>query len=373
MRLGQWLGLLALVISLYILWQIRQVVLLVFAAVVLATILNRVVRWLQRYRIKRGFAIAITVVVLLALIAGFFALIVPRIVEQLQQLVALLPRISAQVRTWLDSLQSLIPGQIIENFQGINALTQNLQTWIGRLLGNFVVILNNSLAAVLSLLLFLVLTVMTLVNPAQYRRVFILAFPAFYRRRVDEILSECEISLVGWIRGTLLVMLAIAVLSFIGLSLLGVPLPLVNAALAGLLEFIPNVGPTLSVIPPALLALLDAPWKAIAVIVLYIVIQQIESLILVPLVMKQAVDLLPVFTILAVIVFASFFGFLGLFLAIPLLIVSQIWLKEVLVKDILNRWQGELREQEELGELGKQGELKRAGGTGEAGGEPGEI
>jgi predicted PurR-regulated permease PerM len=348
-RLGQWLGLLALVISLYILWQIRQVVLLVFAAVVLATILNRVVRWLQRYRIKRGFAIAITVVVLLALITGFFALIVPRIVEQLQQLVTLLPKISAQVRTWLDSLQSLIPVQIIENFQGINALTQNLQTWIGRLLGNFVVILNNSLAAVLSLLLFLVLTVMTLVNPSQYRQVFIVAFPSFYRRRVDEILTECETSLVSWIRGTLLVMLVIAVLSFIGLSLLGVPLPLVNAALAGLLEFIPNVGPTLSVIPPALLALLDAPWKAVAVIVLYLVIQQIESLILVPLVMKQTVDLLPVFTILAVIVFASFFGFLGLFLAIPLLIVFQIWLKEVLVKDILNRWQGELTEQGEQG------------------------
>jgi len=86
-RLGQWLGLLALIISLYILWQIRQVVLLLFAAVVLATVLNRVVRRIQRYRVKRGFAIAITVAILLALIVGFFAFIVPRIVDQLQQLV----------------------------------------------------------------------------------------------------------------------------------------------------------------------------------------------------------------------------------------------------------------------------------------------
>jgi predicted PurR-regulated permease PerM len=126
--------------------------------------------------------------------------------------------------------------------------------------------------------------------------------------------------------------------TFIGLSILGVRLPFVNAALAGLLEFIPNVGPTLSVIPPTLLALLDAPWKAGATILLYIAIQQIESLILVPLIMKQEVNLLPVFTILAVVVFASLFGFLGLFLAIPLLIVSQIWIKEVLVKDVLNKW-----------------------------------
>jgi len=89
-RLGQWLGLLALVISLYILWQIHQIVLLLFASVVLATVLNQVVRRLQRYRIKRGIAIAITITILLALIVGFFAVIVPRIVDQLQELVALL-------------------------------------------------------------------------------------------------------------------------------------------------------------------------------------------------------------------------------------------------------------------------------------------
>jgi predicted PurR-regulated permease PerM len=147
-----------------------------------------------------------------------------------------------------------------------------------------------------------------------------------------------RISIVGWIRGTLLDMLVIAVLSYIALLLLGVRLPLINALLAGLLEFIPNLGPTLSILPPALLSLLDAPWKAIGVIIAYLVIQQFESLILVPFVMQQAVSLMPAFTLLAVVVFANFFGFLGLFLAIPLLIVTQIWLKEVLVKDILNQW-----------------------------------
>jgi predicted PurR-regulated permease PerM len=340
-RFGQWLGLIALVISFYILWQIRQVVLLLFAAVILATILNRVVIRLQRSRAQRGIAIAITMITLLALIAGFFALIVPRFVEQLQQLIDILPQMSQGLRSWLDWLQSVIPGSMLEQFQqyrGLENLTQQVQTWIGRLLGNFFVFINNSLSVVLSLLLFLVLTIMLLVNPSQYRRIFILAFPAFYRRRADEILSKCEVSLVGWIKGTLMAMFVIALLSFIGLSLVRVPLPFVNAALAGLLEFIPNVGPTLSVIPPVLLALLDAPWKAGAVILLYIGIQQFESLVLVPLIMKQEVDLLPVFTILAVVVFASLFGFLGLFLAIPLLIVSQIWIKEVLVKDVLNKW-----------------------------------
>lgn len=341
MRFGQWLGLIALVISLYILWQIQQVVLLLFAAVILATVLNRVVRRLQRSRVKRGFAIAITIIILLAVIIGFFALVVPSIVEQLQQLVDILPQISQRLRTWLEWLQSAIPGSMLEQFQefrGLENLTQQLQTWISRLLENFFVFLNNSLSVVLSILLFLVLTIMLLANPSQYRRIFTMAFPAFYRRRIDEILSECEASLVGWIKGTLIAMAVIGFVSLIGLSILGVPLPFVNATLAGLLEFIPNVGPTLSVIPPAILALLDAPWKSPAVILLYIAIQQFESLVLVPLIMKQEVDLLPVFTILAVVIFASLFGFLGLFLAIPLLIVVQIWLKEVLVKDVLNQW-----------------------------------
>lgn len=343
MRLGQWIGFFALVVSLYILWQIRQVVLLVFAAVVLATVLNRVVRLLQQYRIKRGIAIAITVVLLLLLVVGIFAVIVPRLIAQLQQFVYLLPQALERVRGWYERLQTVIPGGVLQDDRGLNALTQQLQTFATRLVGNFFALISNSLAVVVSLLLFFVITIMLLVNPSPYRRTFVLAFPAFYRRRVDEIISQCEESLVGWIKGTLLAMFVIGILSYIGLLILRVPLPLVNALIAGLLEFIPNVGPALSILPPVLLALLDAPWKAGAVIGLYLLIQQFESLVLVPVIMAQEVSLLPVFTILAVVVFASFFGFLGLFLAIPLLIVTQIWLKEVLVKDVLNRWQGDIK------------------------------
>lgn len=338
MRLGEWIGLFALFISLYILWELRQVVLLIFAAVVLATILNRVVRYLQRYRIKRGFGIAISVGFLIAIIIGFFAIVVPQIVQQLQQLVDLLPQILERIRTWMTGLQNILPVEVLDDTQGVQAFTQQLQGWIGRIVGNFIGLVRNSLNVFLNLLLFLFLTIMILINPLQYRRVFILGFPSFYRRRIEEILEECETSLVAWIRGTLLNMLVIAVLSYIVLLILGVRLPLINALLAGLLEFIPNIGPTISIFPPALLALIDSPLKSLGVIIAYIIIQQFESLLLVPFVMQQAVSLMPAFTLLSVVVFANFFGFLGIFLSIPLLIVTQIFLKEVLVKDILNRW-----------------------------------
>ncbi|MFB2934537.1 AI-2E family transporter [Aerosakkonemataceae cyanobacterium BLCC-F154] len=347
MRFGQWLGVFAFIISVYILWQIHQIVLLVFGAVVLATVLNRIVILFQRTRMKRGVAVGLTVLLLLLCIVGFFALIFPPIIDQVQKLVDLLPLSLQRLRLWFDWIQTVVPQQLVDNIRSLEGMTQNLQNWASRLFSNFFTIFNNSLNILLNFLLFLVVTIMFLVNPAPYRRVFVLAFPAFYRRRVEEILSECESSLVGWIRGTLFDMLVIAIVSYIGLLILQVPLPLVNALLAGLLEFIPNVGPTLSVFPPALLALLDTPWKAGAVIILYIIIQQFEGLILVPMVMKQQVSLLPVFTILSVVIFSSFFGFLGLFLAIPLLIVVQIWLKEALVKDILNQWQSKEQKKEQ--------------------------
>lgn len=106
-----------------------------------------------------------------------------------------------------------------------------------------------------------------------------------------------------------------------------------------MLTFIPNFGPVLSVVPPAAMALLDAPWKSLAVIILYIVIQQIESNVLTPIVMQKQVLLLPAITLLSQATFAVFFGLLGLFLALLITVVAQVWLKEILVKDILDRWQ----------------------------------
>ncbi|KST69979.1 AI-2E family transporter [Mastigocoleus testarum] len=339
MNFKQFFGLLVLVICLYTLWQIRQVLLVVFASIILATVLNQVVKFLIKIHIKRGIAIFITVTLFFTVITGFCALILPQMIQQLQELADILPLTLERIHSWNSWLLQAIPAEIVEETRGLENITQGLQSSLNQLINNFFTILSNSLNIVLTILLFLVLTIMFLAEPYPYRKGFIMLFPTFYRRRVSNILSLCETSLLGWIKGTLLTMLVIAVLSYVGLVYLEIKLPLVNAILAGLLEFIPNVGPTLSVIPPLLLGLIDAPWKAAAVIGLYFVIQQIESLVIVPLVMKSQVSLMPAITLLSVVIFASFFGFLGLFLAIPLTIVLQIWIQEALIKDVLNKWQ----------------------------------
>lgn len=338
MSLGKLIGFLAFAVSLYILWQIRYILLLIFAAVVFAVVLNRIVRWLQQQGVKRGIAIALTIISLLGILFVLFAVIGPSFAQQLEQLGNLIPTTLESLRNWFNSLSTRLPDRLI-NVRSFSDFLPRLQPLITRLLGNAYTWFSDLLSIILNLLLVLVLIIMLVANPAPYRRGLILLFPAFYRRRAYEILSECEASLVGWIAATLIDMAVIAVVSFIGLLILGVPLALANAIIAGLLEFIPNVGPVLSVIPPMVVAaLLVSPWKAVFVLILYVLIQQFEAYILVPYVMKQQVELLPAVTLLAVVIFGSLFGFLGVFLSVPLVIVSKIWIYELLIKDILNHW-----------------------------------
>lgn len=337
MKLGQWIGLLALITSLYILWQIRELLLLLFTAVVLATALNQLVQQFQRLRIKRNVAVFLSIGVLLALLIGFFWLIVPPFAEQFQELVALLPSGLARIQDWFNLLEERILGWY-PDLPDINSLIQQIQPQVNQLLRHSVDFFFLPINAVVQIVLVLVLTVTLLLNPQPYRQAFIRLFPSFYRKRVDEILLLCEESLASWTVGALIEMVFIAALSGIGLWILQVPLVLAHAILAGLLNFIPNIGPTLSVVLPMAIALLDAPWKAGAVLILYFVIQQIESYWLTPTVMAQQVALLPAVTLTAQIFFASFFGFLGLLIALPLTVVAKTWLEEVLLKDILDKW-----------------------------------
>ena len=340
MNLGKWISLVALAIALYILWQIRHILLLLFTAVVLANALNILVRQFQKWGIRRFLAVLLSVTLLLAALVGFFWLIVPPFADQFQQLVNLFPKGIERLNIWIDWLVIRLDPELIKSLPDINELIAELQPLVNQLLGGGLSFFYSSLGVFLSLLLLLALTLMLLADPQPYRQGFVRLFPSFYRRRVDEILLLCDRALQGWLTGILFNMSVIALLSFIGLLILGIPLALAQAVLAGMFTFIPNIGPALSVVPPMAIALLEEPWKALAVLILYIVIQQVESNLLTPLVMAQQVSLLPAATLIAQVFFASFFGFMGLFLALPLTVIAQVWLQEVLVKDVLDQWHG---------------------------------
>lgn len=332
MKFSQWLSLIILLVCLYIFWQIRYVALLTFAAVVFAVVLNRAVVFLQRWTNSRKAAVAIAVGTVLLSLGIFGLIIVPPFGQQLQDLVNLAPQVIEQLRQGLQNFDAIGPISL-ENFQGVDSLFSQLRNFdLEMLVNRFFTLFSNTLSLTLNLLLLIVITIMMLINPAPYRQLFVKTFPSSLRRQVQQVLDDSEDAIAGWFIGISFNMAVIALMSMTGLWILGIPLALANGLLAGLLAFIPNMGPVLSVIPPAAIALLEAPWKAIAVIVLYFVIQQLESNILTPLVMKKQVSLLPAVTLLSQVIFALFFGFLGLLLALPLTLTIQQWLNEFWIK-----------------------------------------
>ncbi len=338
MNFGSWIGFVVVGISLYVLWQIRQLLLLLFTAVVLANSLNILVKRFQKSGIERIYAVLLALLLLIVVLVIFFWLIVPPFATQFQQLALLVPKGIEKLQVWLDLLLNRLDPELIKLLPDTEEITEQLQPLLNQLLGGGLTFFYGTLGVLLSILLLLVLSIMLLVDPLPYRQGFIRLFPSFYRRRMDEILVLCDRALQGWLIGILFNMSVITILSLVGLSILRIPLALAQAMLAGILTFIPNLGPALSVIPPVAIALIEAPWKSIAVLILYIIIQQLESNLLTPLVMAQQVSLLPAVTLLAQVFFATLFGFLGLFLSLPLAVVGQVVLKEVLIKDILDQW-----------------------------------
>jgi predicted PurR-regulated permease PerM len=338
MNLGQWLGFLIFLCSLYILWQIKDLLLLIFTAIIFTTALNRLVRYLyQKFGIRRKLGIVIVLVIVFLIVTLFSFLIIPPFVEQFQELISLLPEIGEKLRNELVDLRSQY-FQWLPPIPTVAVLSKQIQPIGTIIFQNFWSFFSNTFYVLLQLLLIFVITCMMLVNPQQYRQAFIKLFPSFYRKRTDYILTECESALGNWLTGITINCLFIATLSGLGLLVLQVNLVLAHALLAGLLNFIPNIGPTASVIFPTMIALIDDPWKIPAIIIWYFVVQNIESYWLTPTVMAKQVSLLPAVTLTAQIIFTTIFGLLGLLLALPLTVVTKIWVQELLFKDILDQW-----------------------------------
>ncbi len=340
MKLGDWVSLLCFVAAAYILWQIRALLLLVFAAVVIAIALNNLTRLIRRLRVPRKLAIPIAIA--LSIIIGFLFIlgIVPPFIEQFRLLIDLLVRFSQTLPSRLMQLQANLPERIRlpEVSEFINWLTSP-DSAVLDVFGNFFSFFNSSLQILIQTLFVVILAIMMLASPSAYIEGILLLFPSFYRQRAREIFDKCELALGNWLGGIIISSLFVFTFSFVGLVALGVDLAFAHALLAGVLNFIPNLGPTLSMVFPLVVTLLsDDPWKAIAVIGLYVIIQQVESYWVTPTIMAHQVSLLPAFTLIAQIFFATTFGFLGLLLALPLTVVTKTWLQELLIKDVLNHW-----------------------------------
>lgn len=340
MRLGHWLGLILVLIALYVLWQLRSLVVIVLAAVLLANALSGAVRLLQRqHHWPRSLAVLTTVLLSGLILLGFFLLVVPPVLEQIEELPAQVMKGVERLDYWWTQLQTGIDWPESIAVPTLDDFTVQLPELANNLLGEGWSWFSNTVSGLLNSLLVLVLTFMILADPDPYRRSFLRLFPAFYRQRADQILDECDRVLQHWLESVMLNLGVITLLSFMVLLSLQIPLALSQAVIAGLLTLIPTLGTALSVLPPMAIALLDQPWKSLVVLVLYLAIHQFEHNILSPYLMGRSPLPPPAITLLGQLFFIIAFGLPGLILSLPLTLVGKVWFDAIVLQDILTPWQ----------------------------------
>ena len=341
----------AVIISIFILWSLKEILILFFASIIIAMALCTITGKIQGFfNIPRWTSLGITLISIMLVSSISLVIIIPQFTSEFQQLINQIP--SAVSKLWDLSIDTffdfaeIIYKDNVPDYADRSLLTSKLSMIPdGGTLANGVTdsitklinLASNVGIGILQFLFIISVGLMITLQPNSYREVAILLVPSFYRRRARTILLKCGNALSSWMTGVVLSSICVAILASIGLYLLGIKLVIANALIAGVLNVIPNVGPTISTIFPLSVALLDTPWKSLAVLGLYIIIQNIESYIITPSIMQKQVKLLPGLTITAQFIFTIFFGPLGLLLAIPMAVVIQVFVKEIIIHDILER------------------------------------
>lgn len=327
---------LLVVVGFLLLYRFRLVAVIVFSGFVISTAIAPSVDWLHRRRLPRSLSIILIYLMLFVLLIGSIFLLVPPIVEQLT---ATIPKIESyyqdlkltlvnspllalrQIASQLPSQLNLMPSAAASPAAGsLDAIGQVLNATGSILSGLF------TLTA-----LFLIGFYWTLEGEGA-RRALLLPLSTDKRESAREILREIELRVGGYVRGQGIMVLTIFVANFVIYLLIGLPAALAVALLAGLLEVVPVLGPTLGAIPAVLVAFSYDSSKVVWVIAAGALVQFLENNLLAPRVMHKTVGVNPIVTLLAIVAFGALFGFAGLLLAIPIAAIIQILLDRSLLR-----------------------------------------
>ena len=376
----------ALVIGLYLtlrlLWLVYPLLLVAFLGLLFGLAVARGTDYLERFRIPRGIGSTLVVLGVLGLLAGLGTWIAPTLREQTRELRSTLPQAISRVEDWLNRragglLGQIMPEQPAEPQQpaaqqppatrapaepsrgeagrqeprqpdaqsqrddrgdrgnplgGLPGTLSGQLDAVGRYLFSF---LSSTIAVLSGLLLIIFMSIYIGSAPDLYHKGLLHLFPHRVRPRAREVLTAIGITLRKWLMAQLVAMLVIGVVTTIALKLLGVKAALPLGIIAGLLEFIPMVGPLLSAIPAVAMGFVDSPQKALFVALAYIGIQFFENHLLIPILMKEGVDLPPVLTLIGLAIMGVVFGFLGMLVAVPLLAAIVVAVKLLYVEDVV--------------------------------------
>ncbi len=322
----------ALLLAVYLVYKIAVVVLVLLVTLLLSIIISAPVDYLDHRGVGRGWG-TLAVFGGLGLLFGIFGMaLAPVVANQATELAETFP-------TLLESAQQIVVR--VQNLFGLETSFRLNPQRLGDTARNFlsggalttVASVGASVANVLSFgVVILIATLYAVAQPAPLVNGFVALFPAGRRQRVREILVEMYGAVQRWFLGQLASMTIIGLLFTISMFVIGIPFALLLGIFAGLISFVPYLGPVISVIPPVLLALTGNPVDAVWVLLAYAVIQAIEGNLVQPIVMSRAISLHPAVLVFALLIMGTLFGFVGVFLAVPLVAVLHVLLRELWIE-----------------------------------------
>lgn len=324
------LGLIAFTVALY---YLRNLLMWLFLAFTFASALDPVVNYFHKLKIPRALAIGVLYVVIIAIVSVLFGLTIPPLVKQTAMLISTFSRLLGVSDYSLEQFTSIDFSTLTTS---LDQYVRQYQSVLGQLQGSISTVLNiifSTFSIVFVLFTLLITTFYFLMNMDKIAVSFAWLLPGEpedQAKKARHIMDMVQIRLGQWISGQLALMLLIGVVTFIGLSLLGVPFALPLALLAGLLEIIPNVGPTIAAVPSVAIAFFMLnPFMGVIVLLFHILVQQLENNLVVPMIMKEAVDVRPLTTLLLILVGFELLGVAGALLVVPLYITIRTFVQEL--------------------------------------------
>jgi predicted PurR-regulated permease PerM len=317
----------AITAGVLLLWQLRQVVVLLFGAVMVATIFRAIADLFERHlRLPERIAVLLSVLLVVGIIAGVIWAVGSQVSAQSLSLADTLPR-AAQILD--DRLMSMGLGRPVAMWM------HNMHS--GGLIGaNLEGFLSSVTVSAASFLIVFFGGIFLAAEPRLYGIGLIKLIPPARRRLVAEAMEESDHALRLWLKGQLWAMILIFLMTWGGLWLLGVPSALTLALISGVLEFIPYAGAITSAVPAIMVALVQGPELAVWVVGLYIIVHHVEAYLIQPLIQQFAVEIPAVITLFALLAFGLLFGILGILLAAPLAVVSYVLVKRLYVIEALD-------------------------------------
>ena len=314
-----------------LLWQSTEVILLIFAGLLLAIFLRAIAERISQHTpLSENWALTVVLVAIVGTIALLIWLMMPSLENQYSEISRQLPQTVENLRQRLGQYAGgrWILEQMPTQPSEFGGQTSNV---FGRITGFF----SSFLGIVVNVAIVLAAGVFFAFNPKLYYEGAVKLFPPSRQQRVREVLDTLGFNLRRWLVGRITVMTLNGILTALGLWMLGVPLALPLGLLTALFNFIPNIGPFLAAVPAILIAFTESPTLALYTTILFLVIQNLEGFVLTPLVQQKAVALPPVLIIAAQLLLGIIFGFLGVLLAVPIVAVAFVLVKMLYIEDIL--------------------------------------